>query len=192
MDKLAPELRRWHGVSSFMTFMLRTKLTLFALLGSCLCVAMAGRQATQQQAAPATLTLGGDLPSPLVLKAEDLASMPRETVSIPDQDGTKVAYEGVLLREVLRRAGAPIDKELRGKALASYVIAKAHDGYQVVFTLAEVAPEFANEPILVADKRDGKALFGYQGPFRLVCPNDKAGARSVRMLETLELIRLSK
>ena len=62
----------------------------------------------------------------------------------------------------------------------------------MVFALAEVAPEFANESILVADKRDGKPLFGYQGPFRLVCPNDKAGARSVRMLETLELVRLQK
>ncbi len=118
--------------------------------------------------------------------------MPRETVSIPDQDGTKVAYEGVALREILKRAGAPTDKELRGKALASYVLAKAHDGYQVVFTLAELAPEFANEQILVADKRDGKPLFGYQGPFRLVCPNDKAGARSVRMLETIEVVRLQK
>jgi DMSO/TMAO reductase YedYZ molybdopterin-dependent catalytic subunit len=118
--------------------------------------------------------------------------MPRETVSIPEQDGTKVEYEGVPLREILKRAGAPMDKELRGKALSTYVVAKAHDGYQVVFTLAEVAPEFANEPILVADKRDGKALFGNQGPLRLVCPNDKAGARSVRMLDILEIVKVQK
>ena len=157
-----------------------------------LCVALLDGQASQQQTAPPTLTVSGDIPSQLVLKAEDLAKMPRETVSIPEQDGTKVEYEGVPLREILKRAGAPVEKELRGKALASYVLAKAHDGYQVVFTLAEVAPEFANEPILVADKRDGKPLFGYQGPFRLVCPNDKAGARSVRMLETLEFVRLQK
>jgi len=141
---------------------------------------------------PATLTVSGDIPAPLVMKAEDLAKMPRETVSIPDQDGTKVEYEGVLLREILKRAGAPMDKALRGKALASYILATANDGYQVVFTIAEVAPEFANEPILVADKRDGKPLFQYQGPFRLVCPNDKAGARSVRMLETLKIVRLEK
>jgi hypothetical protein len=51
---------------------------------------------------------------------------------------------------------------------------------------------FGNESIIVADKRDAKPLFGYQGPFRLVCPNDKAGARSVRMLETLEVVRLQK
>jgi hypothetical protein len=154
--------------------------------------AMVSGQAGQQQTAPATLTVSGDIPSRLTLKAEDLAKMPRETVSVPDQDGTKVEYEGVPLREILKRAGAPMDKGLRGKTLTSYILAKAHDGYQVLFTLAEVAPEFANEPILVADKRDGKALFGYQGPFRLVCPNDKAGARSVRMLETLEIVQLQK
>ncbi len=139
-----------------------------------------------------TLTISGGTSSPLVLKAEDLAKMPRATVSIAEQDGTKVAYEGVRLNEILKQAGAPLGKDLRGKALASYILAKAHDGYQVVFTLAETSPEFANEIILVADKRDGKALFGYQGPFRLVCPNDKAGARSVRMLESLELVRLQK
>ena len=113
--------------------------------------------------------------------------MPRETATIPEQDGTKVEYEGVTLREILKRAGAPLGK-LRGKALASYIVAKAHDNYQVVFTLGEIDSEFGNESILVADKRAGKPLFAYQGPFRLVCPNDKAGARSVRMLETLEVV----
>ena len=62
----------------------------------------------------------------------------------------------------------------------------------MVFTLGELDAAFGNEQILVADKRDGKPLFGYQGPFRLVCPNDKAGARSVRMLETLEFVRLAE
>jgi DMSO/TMAO reductase YedYZ molybdopterin-dependent catalytic subunit len=172
--------------------MISRRLAFRVLLLGWLCAATASGQANQQESAPATLLVSGDIPSRLTLKAEDLAKMPRETVSIPDQDGTKVEYEGVPLREILKRAGAPMEKELRGKALASYVLAKAHDGYQVVFTLAEVAPEFANEPILVADKRDGKPLFGYQGPFRLVCPNDKAGARSVRMLETLEIVQLQK
>lgn len=143
-------------------------------------------------AGPATLAVTGDLPTPLTLKAEDLAAMPREKASIPDQDGTEVEYEGVPLREILKRAGAPLGGQLRNKALASYVLAKAHDGYQVVFTLGEIDPQFGNEQIIVADKRDGKPLFGYQGPFRLVCPHDKAGARSVRMLETLEFVRLQK
>jgi DMSO/TMAO reductase YedYZ molybdopterin-dependent catalytic subunit len=144
------------------------------------------------QSGPATLTVFGDIPAKLILTAEDLSKMPRVTVSIPDQDGTKVEYEGVSLREILKRAGTPTDKARRGDALASYVLATASDGYKVAFTLAEVAPEFANESVVVADKRDGKPLFGYQGPFRLVCPNDKAGARSVRMLATIEFVLLRK
>ncbi len=173
--------------------LLRNSLRFSWICGlAAICAGLVYAQASQPSAASATLTINGDVASPLTLTADDLAKMPRETVSVTDQDGTTVKYEGVLLREILQRVGAPLGKQLRGKALASYVLAKAHDGYQVVFALAEVAPEFANEPILVADKRDGKPLFGYQGPFRLVCPNDKAGARSVRMLETLELVRLQK
>jgi DMSO/TMAO reductase YedYZ molybdopterin-dependent catalytic subunit len=156
-----------------------------------------GAQAPQSQSpatatGPATLIIKGDIPSQVTLTSQDLASLPRETASVTEEDGSKVVYEGVLLREVLARAGAPAGSKLRGKALASYVIAHAHDGYQVVFTLGELDPSFGNSQILVADKRDGKPLFGYQGPLRLVCPNDKAGARSVRMLESLEFIRLAK
>ena len=153
---------------------------------------LASAQAPEQNGAAPELTIRGDIPAPLTLKADDLARMPRETVAVPDQDGTKVNYEGVPLREILKRAGVPLGKDLRGKALASYVLAKAHDGYQVVFSLGELDDAFGNESIVVADKRDGKALFGYQGPFRLVCPNDKAGARSIRMLGTLEVVRLQK
>jgi DMSO/TMAO reductase YedYZ molybdopterin-dependent catalytic subunit len=159
------------------------------------CVALAGllyAQSTPSPTASAALTIQGDLPTPLTLTVQDLEKLPQESVTVTDQDGTKVTYEGIPLRDLLEQAGAPLGKQLRGKALASYVVAKAHDGYQVVFTLAEIDPAFANESILVADKRDGKALFGFQGPFRLVCANDKAGARSVRMLETIEFVRLRK
>ncbi len=165
---------------------------LHAAFVAALFLPLAPAQTAAQNAAAPELTVRGDIPAPLILKADDLARMPRETVSVPDQDGTKVSYEGVALREILKRAGVPLGKDLRGKALASYILAKAHDGYQVVFSLGEMDDAFGNESIIVADKRDGKALFGYQGPFRLVCPNDKAGARSVRMLETLELVRLQK
>ena len=119
------------------------------------------------------LTVRGDISQSLTLKADDLAGMARETVSVADQDGTKVAYEGVPLREVLKRSGIPLGKDLRGKALASYVMAKAHDGYAVVFSLGEIDASFGNESIVIADKRDGKPLFGYQGPFRLVCRTTK-------------------
>jgi DMSO/TMAO reductase YedYZ molybdopterin-dependent catalytic subunit len=145
------------------------------------------------QAPPAAvLAVQGDIPSTLSLTADDLAKMPRETASVPAPDGTKIVYEGVALLAVLQKAGAPFGKQLRGKVLSTYVLAKAMDGYQVMFTLGELDPDFGNETILLADKRDGKPLPDKQGPLRLVCPNDKEGARSVRMLQTLEVVRLAK
>jgi DMSO/TMAO reductase YedYZ molybdopterin-dependent catalytic subunit len=169
----------------------------FAILAAFCAGLVCVNQCLAQTAQPAsgatgTIIVTGDVNTPLTLKAEDLAAMPREKVIIPDQDGTKVEYEGVALREILKRAGLPSGNQLRGNALTTYILGRAHDGYQVVFTLAEVDAAFANEKIVVADQRDGKPLFEYQGPFRLVCPDDKAGARSVRMLETLEVVRLKK
>jgi DMSO/TMAO reductase YedYZ molybdopterin-dependent catalytic subunit len=145
------------------------------------------------QAPPAAvLAVQGDIPSPLSLTADDLAKMPHETAAVPASDGTKIVYEGVTLLAVLQKAGAPFGKQLRGKVLSTYVLAKAMDGYQVMFTLGELDPDFGNETVLLADKRDGKPLPDKQGPFRLVCPNDHEGARSVRMLQSLEVVRLAK
>lgn len=144
----------------------------------------------QPRSSVTELTVLGDVPTPLTLRAEDLAKMPRGTVSIPELDGIKVHYEGVPLREVLLRAGAPLGNQLRGKALASYVRARANDGYEVVFALAELDSAIGNRKIIVADKRDGKLLPGNQGPFRLVCPDDKGRARSVRTLERIEVVQL--
>ena len=145
-----------------------------------------------QPPSAAVLAVQGDIAAPLSLTADDLAKMPRETASVPAPDGTKIVYEGVALLSILQKAGAPFGKQLRGKVLSSYVLAKAMDGYQVIFTLGELDPDFGNETILVADKRDGKPMGEKQGPFRLVCPNDHEGARSVRMLETLQIVRLAK
>ncbi len=167
-------------------------MTLMNYIRPALLAAFCAALVSAQSPAPATLAITGDIPAPVTLTAADIAAMPHETVTVPEQDGTKIDYQGVPLREILKRAGAPSGKDVRGKALSTYILAKAHDGYQVVFTIGEVTPEFGNASILVADQRDGKPLFGYQGPLRLVCPNDKAGARSVRMLETLEIVRLQK
>ncbi len=138
-----------------------------------------------------SIAVSGGVSSPLKLTADDLAKMARSTATIPDPKGKNVVYEGVALREILKQAGAPAGKDLRGKALTTYVLAKAHDGYQVIFSLGEIDEQFGNESILVADKRDGKPIDGNQGPFRLVCPNDKEGARSVRMLEEITVVRVT-
>ena len=138
------------------------------------------------------LVVTGDVATPLTLHASDLAAMPREHIELTEEDGGKIIYEGVALQEILKKAGIAFGREMRGKALAGYVLAEAKDGYAVLFSLGELDPDFGNTKVIVADKRDGKSLFPYQGPVRLVLPADKAGARSVRMLEKLEVVRLRK
>ncbi len=145
-----------------------------------------------QTAPEAKLVVTGDVPTPLTLTAKDLASMQRETAEVTDADGSKSTYEGVPLQEILKKAGIPFGRQMRGKDLAGYVLASAKDGYEIVFSLGELDPDLGGERVLVADKRDGKPLFEYQGPVRLVLPADKAGARSVRMLEKLEVVKLRK
>lgn len=143
------------------------------------------------QSAPQTLTIAGDVGTPLSLTPDALKALPRTRVEV-EEDGRTVGYEGVLVGELLKRAGVPLGAELRGSAIASYVVASATDGYQVVFSLAELDPQFTANDIIVADTIDGKPLFAYQGPVRIVAPKDARGARSVRMLERLEVVRLRK
>jgi len=141
-------------------------------------------------AAP-VLAVGGDVQHPLSLSSADIKAMPRTTVTV-SEEGRDVKYEGVLVGEVLKRAGAPVGHDMTGQAVASYVLARAKDGYQVVFSLPELDPAFTANDIIIADTIDGKPLFDYQGPFRIVAPRDKRGARSIRMLQSLDLVRLRK
>jgi len=143
------------------------------------------------QSSTGVLKIGGDVPTPLSLTTADLKGLPRTQVSVTE-DGRTVQYEGVLVAELLKRAGAPSGGGLRGTALASYVTASASDGYQVVFSLAELDAELTSNNIIVADTVDGKSLSAYQGPFRIVAPKDSRPARSVRMLERLDVVRLRK
>jgi DMSO/TMAO reductase YedYZ molybdopterin-dependent catalytic subunit len=140
---------------------------------------------------PASIQVTGAVKQPLTLTAEALAKMPRASVKTTS-NGMETVYEGVWLHEVLNRAGVPQGQMLRGKALASYLLAEAQDSYQVVFSLAELDPAFIDNQILLADTANGKALFGAQGRFRLIAPKDKPGARSIRMLTKLEIVQLRK
>ena len=142
-------------------------------------------------AAAATLAITGDVGTPLSLSAAELKSFPRTRVEVKDE-GRTVVYEGVLVGELLKRAGVPLGTELRGNGMATYVLASASDGYQVLFSLPELDPAFTSNDIIVADTLDGKPLFAYQGPLRIVAPKDARGARSIRMLQKLEVVRLRK
>ncbi len=161
-----------------------------------MCVALAwlvlcGLLAAQTPAAPKTLTVAGDVTTPLSLTLEQVRALPRAKVTVQEQ-GRPVVYEGVAMAELLKRAGVPMGAGMSGAALAAYVKATAADGYEVVYSIGELDPGIGDSDALVADLVDGQPLFDYQGPFRLLMPHDKRGARSVRMLTRLDVVNLKK
>lgn len=153
--------------------------------------APAGTQAVPEATIPTELSVTGAVKTALTLSAADLKAMPRTKVQSQENSRT-VAYEGVLVGEILKRAGVPTGDALRGEAVASYVVAHATDGYRAVYSIAELDNAFSPNDIIVANTMDGKPLFAYQGPWRLVAPRDLRGARSVRLLDRLEVVRVPK
>jgi len=85
-----------------------------------------------------------------------------------------------------------VGSQLRGEFLDFTVVAEARDGYKAVFALAELDPAFREPSVLLVWKKDGKPLDDLEGPYRLLSTADKRGARSVKMLTRLRLVRAAK
>jgi hypothetical protein len=129
-------------------------------------------------------------PSPLHLRIDPaaLAGLSRRTISATDERGRTNSYTGVSLDELLVRAGAPTGMPVRGRAMLSYVLVGAVDGYHVIFTLPEIDPSFTDHVVLIAESRDGAPLPADTGPYRLVVPFDKRDARWVRQVTNVDLL----
>lgn len=125
----------------------------------------------------------------MTLGSADLAKFTQHTIQV-NEHGQTISYTGVLIRDVLAQAGAPSGDKLRGKALSSYVLATARDGYAVVYALPEFDSAFTNAQPLIASKAGGQSLPENQGPFRIVMPQDKKPARSLRMLRRIDVVQL--
>jgi hypothetical protein len=129
-------------------------------------------------------------PSPfrIAIDASAFAGLPRVTVNATDEAGHTNAYSGVALDALIVRAGAPSGPAVRGKAMMTYIVVGAADGYHALFTLAELDPGFTGRVILLADQRDGAPLPPNAGPYRIIVPGEKREARWVRQVTDIELI----
>jgi hypothetical protein len=126
--------------------------------------------------------------APITLTATNVKALPHVSVTIHNSHtNADETYSGVRLSDLLAKIGAPLGNELRGKALADYVVAMGSDGYKAVLALGEVDSSFHPGEVLVADTMDGKPLDAHSGPFKLVVTEDKRPARSVRNLISIEL-----
>jgi DMSO/TMAO reductase YedYZ molybdopterin-dependent catalytic subunit len=140
---------------------------------------------------PADFKIGGDVTTPLDLTAADLKAMPRKTLKVDNAHSKKTeVYEGVLVEDLLRKAGVPQGEQLRGQAMATYVLVEAADNYRVVFAIEEFNSSFMDSEIIVADTMDGASIPGALGPFRLVAPHEKRPARWVEMVKSLTVARV--
>lgn len=134
-----------------------------------------------------TLTIDGEVAKPLKLSLKRLESFPSVEFKAVGHDKKEHVYKGVMIFTLLDSAGVTLGAKLRGKNLGKYLVAKASDGYQAVYALPEVDPEFTDEKIIVAYLEDGKPLATGDGPVRVVVPGDKKHARWVRELVSLNV-----
>lgn len=124
-----------------------------------------------------SIKVSGEVTKPLQLQAADLAKMKRVTVSMKDRDGNEHAYTGVAVADILEMAGVTMGRQLRGENLTKYMLVKCADGYEVLFSLAELDADFTDRTVIIADQSEGKPLPPGKGPFRLVAPGEKKPAR---------------
>ncbi len=140
---------------------------------------------------PSSFKISGAVSSPLELTVADLKAMPRKTLRVENPHSKKTeVYEGVLVEDLLQKAGVPQGEQLRGAAMATYVLVDAADNYRVVFSLAEFNSSFQDSEIIIADTMDGAPIPGALGPFRLVAPHEKRPARWVEMVKSLTVVHV--
>ncbi|TLV00292.1 molybdopterin-dependent oxidoreductase [Dyadobacter luticola] len=134
-----------------------------------------------------TLSVSGEVATPLILKKEDFSAYRPVTQKMKDRDGTEHDFKGVALIEILEKAGVTTGAKLRGKSLAKFALIKAADGYEVIYSLAEVDPEFTDQTIMVAFEKDGQPLGNGEGPFRMIVSHDRKPARWVREVREIKV-----
>jgi DMSO/TMAO reductase YedYZ molybdopterin-dependent catalytic subunit len=134
-----------------------------------------------------SITVGGEVATPLTLTAADLLGMPRSTAVAKDKQGAPHSFEGVALADIFKKAGVTTGRDLRGENLAKYVLVSCADNYQVVFSLAELDSSFTDREVILADKIEGKPLPAGTGPFRIVVPGEKKPARNCFQVLSIDI-----
>jgi len=133
------------------------------------------------------VSLGGKVKHPQQLSLDALEKLPAEQVNVSYQAGRgleEANFTGVLLWRLLDEAGG-IDDSTKRAELRHVVRITGRDGYLVVISTGEIAPDFGGKPALLAYRRNDEVPA--ETGFRLVMPGDKHGGRYVRDVVSIEV-----
>jgi DMSO/TMAO reductase YedYZ molybdopterin-dependent catalytic subunit len=137
----------------------------------------------------AELALTGDLARPVRLTVPDLLMWPQHRVRVSFECATSGVrhhgFEGPRLHDVLRDAGPSFDPARRKDRLRFLIAVAGADGHHTLLTWAEIDPDFADAPVLLAVAIDGTPL-DRAGP-QLVLPQDRCGARHISGINTIRV-----
>jgi len=118
--------------------------------------------------------------------AATLASLPHKTVTVhTEQTKADETYSGVQLIDLLTPLG--VSDKPRGKDFRLYIVAAGSDGYEVVYSIGEIAPDVSTATVMVADSENGAAIAA-DGPLKLVATGEKRPARWVRNLVAIRVM----
>ncbi len=142
----------------------------------------------QDASKEASVKVSGEVATSLELKLADLQQFQQADVTRKDRDGKDHVYSGVVLADILQKAGATMGKDLRGENLTKYILVEASDGYQVIFALAELDKGFTDRTIILASRVDGKPLPDGDGPFRIIVQDEKKPARCIKQVTGIKVL----
>ena len=141
------------------------------------------------------VSIDGRVNNTLSLSVEDLAKFPKQTVQevkIAGHNGpAEVAkYQGVLLTDLLSEA--KMTSLHRHDYRKSAIIAKATDGYAVVFSWSELFNSVIGPGVMVVYLKNGQPLDKHMGKIALISAEDTAtGPRFVKWLNQITVVKLA-
>jgi hypothetical protein len=141
-----------------------------------------------------SLRVEGALPKTGTLGQAELEKLGPTTVAWTSHGQTH-QVTGVRVDKVLLHFGftpGPMGKDVpvkeKVKGYREVLVAIARDGFQAVFSCAEVMEGMGATAAFIVWQVDGKPLGPEVGPMRLVVTTDGEPARSIRMLDSLRVL----
>lgn len=134
----------------------RMKLISSAIIGLALSLASLAAQAPATKASvppskQVNITFEGRITT---LSIEDLLKLPQVTLHVHNAHSNEdESYTGPLLSDVLARAGLSATRETEPLILHSSVVATGTDHYFVLYSVAEVEPDYSTGKVIVAIRK---------------------------------------